>query len=91
MKITKELIENYESLKEKFNDLDVQIKDIQKIILDEIAANEEVRIENKLVKHSQYTQEYFKLKDALTVLDKRQLKPFITESVINKVIIKKAA
>jgi hypothetical protein len=89
--INKKLIETYQELKKELNNLETQIKDIQKIILDEIDANNELRIDDIIVKHSQYEQEYFKLKDAIEVLDKRMLKPFITIATIDKVIIKKAA
>lgn len=90
MKLTLEYIETYKNLKDQLAKLETEIKDMQRAILEIVPANESIRLEHIEIRHSQYDQEYFKLKDALESLDKRMLKPFITTATIDKVIIKKA-
>ena len=81
------ILKAYKELQEKIKSLEKKQKELKA----EIAALgvNQLETENFTLKISEYTRESFQLKEALKVLDRRQLNPFINESLVQRITVNK--
>ena len=86
--LNKSSLLKFESNREIIKQLEQENAAIKVEILSLAGSNGVLSIEGLTVKVTSYEQEYFKIKEASKVLDKRQLTPFITVATINRISIK---
>lgn len=85
-------VKRYEELNEEIKKLQAEQKSLKNDIIDAIkeSGSKELVINDLKACISEYSRESFQLKKALETLDKRILKPFINESNVIRLTIKKA-
>jgi hypothetical protein len=89
--LNSKLIETHQELQKELKELQRQEKELKELIVKEMEQREIMQVGRYELKLSRYEREFFSLKKALTKLDKRVLKPFITVSEAKRLTIKEVA